>query len=156
MKDLAIRKAKLADLKIIQVLNHKLFLNDSKFDNTLNGNWPYKEGKKYFKKAIKEDYALCLVAEYKSEIIGYLAAFIWRFEPFLKVKRAELENMFVQEEYRSLGIGSKLVKEFFRWCKDKGVKKGRVVTFTRNKKAINFYMKNGFKDHEVKLEVDIK
>ncbi|MBI2103671.1 GNAT family N-acetyltransferase [Candidatus Woesebacteria bacterium] len=155
MKDLVIRKAKLKELKIVQDLNHELFIHDKKFDKTLDQNWSYKEGKNYFKKAIEEDHALCLVAEHEGEIVGYLAAFIYRFESYLKIRRAEIENMFVIKAFRGKGVGSELVKEYFKWCKDKNIKIGRVATFDRNTSALGFYGKMGFKIKGIKLEKNI-
>jgi len=50
-----IRKSKEKDLKIIQELNHQLFIHDKGFDSSLDMKWPFKKaGKEYFKNKINE------------------------------------------------------------------------------------------------------
>jgi ribosomal protein S18 acetylase RimI-like enzyme len=156
MKHLKIRKAKASELKTIQNLNYALFQSDKHRDEFLNLNWPYKEGKKVFEKMIKGGNNLCLVAELKGEVIGYLAGSICKIESWRPIKRAELENMFVKEKYRSKGVGSKLVKEFFKWSKSKGAKRAMVQAYSTNAKAIKFYKKTGFDPFSLSQEVEIE
>ena len=63
--------------------------------------------------------------------------------------------MFVLEENRSKGVGSKLLDEFFKWCKSKKVNRVKVVISSDNFQSINFHKKNGFFDYNLILEKNI-
>ena len=63
--------------------------------------------------------------------------------------------MFVEEEFRSLGVGRALFDEFKKWCKQQGVAKLFVSAFSPNTRAISFYQDNGFKDYSLTLYQDI-
>ena len=150
-----IRRAKIEELKIIQDLNHDLFASDSKRDQFLNHNWPYKDGKKYFKKKILDPNNICLVAELNDEIVGYLAGEVLETESWRPVKRTELQNMFVKSQFRSKGVGKLLVGEFLKWSKSKGAQRALVVAYSTNDRAIEFYKRNGFEPESLSLEVNI-
>lgn len=150
-----IRKANSDELEIIQNLNHDLFISDGPRDQFLNHKWPYKDGKKYFVKRISEPNSICLVATVDNQIVGYLAGELLKTESWRPVKRTELQNMFVKDQFRSLGIGKKLVDEFLKWSKSKGVKRALVVAYITNERAINFYQKNGFEPESLSLEANV-
>lgn len=156
MENIIIRKAKTEELKIVQDLNSGLFTSDGPRDKYMNHNWPHEEGKEYFSKRITADNSICLVAEIDSEIVGYLAGAVMEVESWRPVKRTELENMFVKEEFRSQGVGAKLVEEFIKWSKEKGVDRSLVVAYATNEKAIKFYQKTGFDPESVSLEIEYK
>jgi len=154
-----IRRATIKDLKQIQELNLALFKKEVKdYDPTLDLNWTFsKAGTKYFKGRI-EDIAFggIWVAFVGEEMIAYLSGGITKAESYRKLPRmAELENTFVEKEYRSKGIGKKLYKEFVAWCKRHDVKKLRVVASAQNKQAIRFYRKSGFKNYDLILEQEV-
>lgn len=159
-----IRKATLEDLKTIQDLNYQLFVYDSEFEPELNMEWPYHEGEEYFKDKIAGD-GVCLVAEVEEKIVGYLAGGIREGEGWLKLQRSEIENMFVLQEFRGMGIGAKLVQTFKDWSKEQGVKRVVVNAFFGNKLAVEFYSsftvansaykKNGFEDYDISLQLKL-
>ena len=76
MNNIAIRKAIMDDLIIIQELNNGLFeLEKENYDSTLTRNWPLTdEGKEYFTDLINNSYVI--VAELDNNIVGYLAGSI--------------------------------------------------------------------------------
>lgn len=103
-----IRKADMDDLIKIQDLNNKLFELEYKFfDPTLNVGWTYeKVGIDYFGDMIENEAVFVSIIDNK--IVGYLAGSICQIS-YTKTKLAELDNMFVLEEYRNHGIGLKLI-----------------------------------------------
>lgn len=154
MDNVTIRRARPADLTAIQELNHQLFLLDVKRDPLLNINWPYdSEGEAYFKRMIAGEIGVCFVAEDKKTIIGYLAGCIRKSNGGWIVRRAEIENMIVQEAYRNRSIGSALIKAFTSWCREREVKTILVGAFAPNSAAIEFYKHNGFHSYEIMLEL---
>lgn len=150
-----IRKATIEDFGVIRGLNQCLFKKEYKeYDKTLDCKWPFsKEGIKFFKDAIiRKDYA-AFVAVKDDEIVGYLTGAIGAPPNWRNVKKfAELWNMFIIKQYRNHGIGTKLCKEFFKWCKNKKVTRVAVKSMALNKETIDFYMKNGFNEYELILE----
>ena len=117
-KNIIIRQAVITDLKDIQNLNKVLFdLEYENYDSTLDITWPIsKEGIEYFKKAIENN--ITLVAVIENKIFGYLIGSLNTQNSYNKTIQAELDNMCVLEQYRKLGIGSKLFNKFKEICKE--------------------------------------
>jgi hypothetical protein len=159
MNNIKIRKATIKDLKEVQKLNLLLFQKEYKeYDKFLNLNWTFGErGTKAFKKVLTNKDRCTFVAEYNGKIIGYLAGGISTPEFYRNLpKVAELYNTLILEKYRNKKIGTKLYSEFVKWCKNKKFKIIKVQASAPNKKAINFYRKNGFKDYTLILENYLK
>lgn len=152
--EINIRKANIEDLKTIQDLNYMLFkLEDENWDDSLNVDWPYeKAGKDYFKDTIEND--IMLVAEADNKIVGYLAGYICN-SSFNRIKLAELDNMLVLEEYRKYGIGTLLINEFKSIVKEHEVESIKVTASYKNRKAIEFYIKNEFVEWDLTLRCNI-
>ena len=90
-----------------------------------------------------------------NEIVGYLAGSVEEKGSYELIQYAELNNMLVAEEYRGTGIGKQLIDAFKEYCKSKNIYDIRVVASYKNKDAINFYHKNGFKDFNLTLTMNI-
>ena len=155
MEKVIIRKANLEDLTSIQELNNKLFdLEYNNFDDTLKVGWPFeKEGKEYFENMIENE--IVFVAQIEDNVVGYLAGSICEQINYVKESFAELDNMCLDEEYRRFGIGTLLMDEFKKYCKEKNMQNIKVTASATNNRAIQFYMKNGFEDYNVTLRYKI-
>lgn len=149
------RKANLKDLKDALRLNFELFQKEYReFDKSLNLNWTYREGKKYFKNRIIKKDSFVEVVENKGKIVGYLCGGITKGLSFRKkAKCAELENMFIDKKFRGKGLGTKLTKDFINWCKKNKVNYISVRASIQNKPAHDFYRGLGFKDYDLVLEL---
>lgn len=159
MSNPIIRAAKEDELKIIQELNHQLFLHDDQFANQfLNMDWSFeKVGEDYFRKRIGGEEGVCLVAEVNGKIAGYLAGGIMQPYSYRTVKKmSELENMLVKEEFRGQKIGEKLFEEFANWSKSQNIERIKVSAASDNLGAIKFYEKVGFRSYATELEYEIK
>ncbi len=151
-----IRRATLADLQVIQDLNHELFVSDNALHGDMNVNWPYEStGESYFKACIVDEDKLSVLAEDNGKIVGYLNGVIKKPHSAYIGIRAELDNMCVTKDYRSQGIGTTLINEFKQWAKRNRVDKITVAATAQNTKAIRFYLQNGFGEYELKLIQDI-
>ncbi|MEI7961362.1 MAG: GNAT family N-acetyltransferase [archaeon] len=154
---ITIRKATIKDLKSIQDLNLLLFKKEyAEYDKLLDLDWTFgKAGTEIFAKCIVEEEKCAFVAEHNKKVIGYLTG---SSTPKTKYsyrkinKYGEINSMFVEEKYRNKDIGSKLVKEFFDWCKLQKVDKIKVEATALNTKAIEFYKNSGFKEYTIWLE----
>lgn len=143
-----IRLARPDELKIVQDLNHELFVSDNRHHGDLNLNWPYEaDGEKYFRELIAGEHGVVFVAELDGVVVGYVAGDMRRPHTGYYGRRAELENMFVTEAMRSHGIGGKLVEAFFGWCREQGADHVMVSAFSPNTRAIAFYEKQGFEPY---------
>ena len=157
-KDILIRKAEIKDLESILKLNLDLFKKEYKeYDKSLNLNWTYNEGKRYFKNRITKKNGFVEVAEVNNEVVGYLCGGISkRLLSRRKANYAELENTIVKKSFRNKGIGEKLAKNFLAWCKKNKMDYISVTASAKNRHGINFYKKLGFKDHDLILQIETK
>ena len=155
MGKVIIRKATINDLNSIQELNNSLFdLELNNFDDTLKQGWPFeKEGQDYFEDMIKNE--IVFVAEVEEKIVGYLAGSICEQISYITETFAELDNMCINEEYRRFGIGTLLINEFKKYCKEKNIQNIKVTASAKNSRAIQFYIKNGFEDYNITLKYKI-
>ena len=147
-----IRTATIRDVDKVIELSSQLCINEHKYyDNTVDINFA-QNNQKFFKDCISNEDFLTLVAVIEDNIVGFLIGSISETEVYRNFdKIAEIYSMLVNPEYRSKGIGNKLVKNFLQWSKDR-VKRAKVVVSAPNKRGIEFYRKAGFNEHEIVLE----
>ena len=79
-----------------------------------------------------------IVAENNGKIIGYTIG-----RP--KEDLAEIVSLAVDPTWRQKGVGAKLTNFLIEHFKEKGLKEISLCVRTKNKKAISFYQKLGFK-----------
>jgi ribosomal protein S18 acetylase RimI-like enzyme len=150
-----IRKATTKDFKVIQELNHELFLHEyDRFDKTLDCEWPFKDvGIKYFKERMSKTKGCLLLAFVDGKVVGCLIGSVIKTVSYRNVRSmAELESIYILEDYQKLGIGTRFVSEFISWCRKRRVERITVRSSAKNEQALAFYRKNGFKDHDAILE----
>jgi ribosomal protein S18 acetylase RimI-like enzyme len=152
-----IRKAKTADLLMLQKLATELMESLQKLDPGIVVNWyNTNEGEKYFIEKINGTQELCIVAEIDDEVVGYLTGIISPLQTWRPFKRAELENIYINEKYRGNSIGTLLFNTFVTWSKENGVEKIFLHTNAQRKGARKFYAKQGMVEERIELEKTIK
>ncbi len=154
----SIRKATIVDLQTIQELNNKLCTKENaEFDPTVNPKFATSDGGlSYFKKALESDEKLVLIAEDNNTAIGYIVGGIEQVGDFRNIPNmCEADNMWIDEKYRSQGIGKQFMSELETWAKSKGIKRMRVVASYKNEKGIRFYKRGGFSEYDLILEKDL-
>ena len=118
------------------------------FDSALDVQWPNGEdGVSYFTNMLTHE--MVYIALCDGEIVGYLAGSIHIQHSYVTKSLAEVDNMFILEEYRKYGIGTKLVNQFKAYCLQNGVEELKVTASFKNISAIDFYKKNGFQEFEI-------
>jgi RimJ/RimL family protein N-acetyltransferase len=151
-----IRKAEIEDLNQIQNLIDKLCEKEfNEFDNTINPKYGTSEkGESYVKERILDtNNSLSLVVVDNDNIVGYFLGGVTISEDYrLPNKIGEGETMFIEEEYRGIGIGTHFLKLFEVWCKEKKLNRIRLVASSKNIKAVDTYKKNGFEVYDITLE----
>lgn len=153
--EISIKKADSTYLKDIQDLNNQLFeLEYNNFDSALKVGWTFdKDGEKYFDNMLNNE--IIYIALDKEKVIGYLAGSINIQGSYVTKSLAEIDNMFVLEQYRKYGIGTKLINAFKDYCSQNKIEELKVTASAKNKNAIGFYMKNGFNEFEITLKQKI-
>ena len=155
MTDIIIKKATIESLNEIQELNNQLFeLEYNNFDSSLKVGWPFeKAGTEYFSYMLNNQ--VVFIALVDNRVVGYLAGSINVESSYVTKSLAELDDMFILENYRNYGIGTKLVNEFKKYCLNIGIQEIKVTASARNNNAISFYKKNGFEDFEVTFKMTL-
>ena len=152
---LTIRTARKDEVEDLQKLNAAVCIDNHRYDEDLVMDWSYTEkAKEYFTKILNNPDAFCLIAEDDGKKIGYLAANKKIFG-HRKSRYFEVENIGVVSEYRSKGIGTKLLKKSIAWGKKKGFQKVFLDAYIGNTNAIQFYKKNGFTEIGISFEKKI-
>ena len=149
-----IRRATINDLDEILKLNDELMEHEKFYDaDDYARDWTFSaSNKEYFDDLIKNQFVVVAVCE--NEIVGYLAGSIYRDDTysFYEGLTGEVENMFVKDEYRKLGAGTKMMNVFFEWCKNNHAKRCFVTAMPDNKNAMGFYKNKGFENSTVTLK----
>lgn len=155
---ITIRNATPKDLEIILSFNKKLSENENQeFDSTLNPDFSNTEGgQEYFRKIIENRDKLALIAEVNNMPVGYLAGGLEEVGDYRNIPNmCEIDNMWVDEEFRSTGIGKQLLKKAERWAEDRGIKRMRVIASHLNTRGVTFYKREGFEEYDLILEKDL-
>jgi len=91
-----------------------------------------------------------LIAEVDNHVVGYLSCHI-QILLHHEGKVAEIQEVFVEPSYRSLGIGKLMIDEIKNITKEKGALQLEVTTRKIREKAIQFYIRESFDDSHKKL-----
>ncbi|GIH13717.1 GNAT family N-acetyltransferase [Rugosimonospora africana] len=148
-----IRLASVEDLPAVVALSAGLFAEDGGLrDEYLDVDWPNREGRRYYGAVITTQHAACWVAVLDGRTVGYLVARVNGPYPTRPIKVGELENVFVEPDYRGQGVGTGLVAAFARWAADSGAQRLAVTAYAANERAIAFYRRHGFTPRSLSLE----
>ena len=109
---------------------------------------------KYFEDLIKNEYVIIAIED--ENIIGYLAGTINEKCSYELLQYGEINNMLVDNNYRGSGIGKQLINCFKEYCKSKNINNLKVVASAKNLNAIEFYKKQGFKNFDITLTMNME
>lgn len=96
------------------------------------------------------------IAEVGGKIIGFTAGFIQKLtrlekKSLIETKPGIVSELYVDDKYRRLGIGKKLLSTMESYLKNKGCDVVRLGVFAPNKNARAFYKKLGYKERDIDL-----
>lgn len=151
--DIIIKRASIENLKEIQELNNQLFeLEYNNFDHALKVGWSFeKEGTEYFTDMLNNE--IVFIGVDGNRVVEYLAGSVNIQSSYVTESLAEIDNMFIMEDYRRTGLRTMLINEFKKYCTDKGIQEIKVTASAKNSNAISFHNKNGFEDFETTLKI---
>ena len=112
---------------------------------------------RFFRKRVNREDNIFLLAKVDDKPVGMIYGWIVRPFPFFKEEKyGYIAEVWVEEEFRGKGIGKKLLKEIIKWFKEKGIRWIRTDVLQKNKNAIKFYEKFGFKEFCKYMELWLK
>ncbi len=153
---MSIRKASTIDLSAIQALNLNLFRFEQQFTDSYSLNWTLSgAGTQYFIKRIHGKTGIVYVAETDGVLTGYVCGYTYIYKARKKPHMAEIENVYVEEQYRKQGIGTALINAFIGEAKLRGAKTVKLSALIKNTSAQSFYQKHGFDKHEFVFEKEL-
>ncbi len=100
-----------------------------------------------------KDYFNCLIALEENKIVGFATYFIAYYS--WTGKTIYLDDLYVLEHYRGLGIGGSLFDKVIETAKIENCKKVKWQVSNWNKKAIDFYKSRGAEIDEVEINCDL-
>ena len=142
-----IRKATAKDLDKIIDLGQDLQNDSKKFEPLLI--FDRGQSLAHYKNELSNDGALIIVAENNGKIIGYQYSFTNELDYLSKKnKECTLEAIYVIPEYRSRGIGGKLMEFAENWAINTcHVNRIKANIYTDNESSIALHVNNGFKPY---------
>lgn len=113
--------------------------------------WPHcsvNEIKKIFNESIKQESCIVVVCKYDNQIVGFANISIRNdyVEGTKHTPVSYLEGIFVDEDYRKMGIAKKMIKYSLKWCKEKGCTEYASDTTLDNIQSQLFHKCLGFRE----------
>ncbi|MCB9964782.1 MAG: GNAT family N-acetyltransferase [Rhodospirillales bacterium] len=153
-----IRRSTFSDWTILQKLNQKLFdLEFNNYDSSIDPGWPTSPaGITYYQDAVSNKTKAAFLAEIDETAVGYI---IISYDSSRhdesyrnKVREAEIENMYVESNFRDRGIGRELVSQAEQWSQKCGATHIQVISSYTNNSASDFYESIGFDTYNITHE----
>ncbi|MDD2385237.1 MAG: GNAT family N-acetyltransferase [Bacteroidales bacterium] len=153
-----IRKAKQKDIEQLTKYGNILLKQHSKIDPYFT---PIENADKIYRKflesSLNSENKLLLVAEKNEKLLGYAVAEIQTRSPIFKIsKNGYINDVFVLEEFRKLGIATKFLLELKKWFKAKDIIYIELSVLANNEIGKKTWEKFGFDAYEIKERVEIK
>ncbi|SCG86695.1 GNAT family N-acetyltransferase [Methanobacterium congolense] len=138
------------DLDLIQPLWEKLRQHHQKksehFQNHYQ-NFDFQERKEdLLKKSAEGSMRVDLAEDPKNRVVGYCVSSL------STELEGEIDSIYVDEAWRSEGIGSRLMERALEWMDENHVKKRRILVANGNEEALEFYERYGFYHRATVLE----
>ena len=110
----------------------------------------------FVRKTIHSKNGLVLLSEVDEKPVGFSISIIKKNFPIFQLEKFGLIlSIFVREEFRGLGISSKLKDESFKWLRRKGIEKVSLNVLPNNSQAIKVYEKWGFSTILSEMRMDL-
>ncbi|MEM9829866.1 MAG: GNAT family N-acetyltransferase [Bacteroidota bacterium] len=100
-----------------------------------------------------QDHFKCLVATYEEKIVGFATYFICYYS--WTGKAIYLDDLYVVEKYRGLGMGNKLFDQVMKIGRDENCYKMKWQVSRWNEKAQEFYRGKGATIEDVEINCDL-
>lgn len=148
-----ISKAMLNEIPEINKMLTDLIQDERKnYDSNINENYKVQD---FYEKLIDNENKIILIARDNDIILGYVYGFIQDNGNLFNNKIAQLDALFVKEQYRGNGIARSLMKDFINWAEEKGAAYIELSVCKGNTNAINLYENEGFSINKICLRKEL-
>lgn len=135
----SIEEAKECDKLLTLLIEDEKKYNENTKDNYKVDNW--------YPNLIDKDDSQLFIAVNDNETVGYIYVRIITTSDSSDIyTEASISGIYVKENFRKQGIGTKLINEAKKWCINKGVTYLKLNVLEGNSTALNLYKKLGFND----------
>ena len=157
MPDPRIRRAGAGDIDALLTISSGLWAEDAGTHDpeVMNTDWPREHGRASFEALVGDPDRVGLLAEVDGELAGGLMGSYPELTPFVRLREARLNSLWVLPQHRGLGLGGLLVDAFLDWARERAAPYAVVTAFTANPTAIRLYERHGFGSHSVTLRTPI-
>jgi len=139
---LIIRRATNNDCTILNKLFEKLLIYErTYFDKNISQDLNINS---FFENRVNDNNCVIFVAEIDNRVIGYISGYIDHDNKIKVEIETIIESIYIEDNYKNKGIGTKLINEFIKCVKEKGVKYILIDNFILNESARYLYKKLGF------------
>ncbi len=150
--NLKIRKAKKDDLdEIVRMWyslasTHQEMMRGYELAEDCREKW-----RNFIEDGLEKEGMCTFVAEKENNLVGFLNVVIReRMGIFEDIYVGMILDVFVKEEKRGEGVGTRLTKEAERWIKNKGVKIAVLTVSPENERAVEFWEEAGYETYLLK------
>ena len=153
---MTIRRAGPDDVKALLTISTGLWREDAGTHDpeVMNIDWPAQHGGASFEALVVDPDRVGILAEDRSgELMGGLMGSLPELTPFVRLREARLNSLWVLPEHRGSGVGALLVEDFVAWARERGAPNAIVTAFAANGAAQRFYERQGFGPHTVTLRM---
>jgi GNAT superfamily N-acetyltransferase len=155
--ELRIRRAGAGDVDALLTISSGLWAEDAGTHDpeVMNTDWPAQHGRASFEALIDDPDRLGLLAEVGGDLAGGLMGSFPELTPFVRLREARLNSLWVLPDHRGAGVGGPLVDAFLDWARERGAPYAIVTAFAANTGAQRFYERQGFGSHTVTLRTSL-
>ena len=153
---ITIREAEEKDFDGMMELNKESIDYHLNIDSYYKSSSEYEGLDDYMKEQLKDENVKILVAEGGGEIIGRIVGVIIKPSPYARPERiGNIDEAYIKEKYRRMGIGKELFDRLLKWFKERGIKRLELSVDARNEIGVNAWRKFGFSDYRLNMKRDL-
>ena len=139
MPDPRIRRAGVGDIDALLTISSGLWAEDAGTHDpeVMNTDWPKQHGRASFEALVGEPDRIGLLADIGGDLAGGLMGSLPELTPFVRLREARLNSLWVLPDHRGAGVGGLLVDAFLDWARERGAPYAVVTAFAANPGAVH-------------------
>jgi GNAT superfamily N-acetyltransferase len=155
--EVQVRRATASDIDALLTVSTGLWREDAGTHDpeVMNTDWPEQHGRSSFEALVDDPDRVGVLAWIGDDLAGGLMGSHPELTPFVRLREARLNSLWVLPEHRGSGVGALLVEEFFAWARERGAPYAVVTAFAQNPGAIRLYERHGFEPHSITLRTPL-
>jgi GNAT superfamily N-acetyltransferase len=155
--EVRVRRAGADDIDSLLTISSGLWAEDAGTHDleVMNTDWPAQHGRASFVALVDDPDRVGLLAEIGGELAGGLMGSFPGLTPFVRLREARLNSLWVLPDHRGAGVGGLLVEAFLDWAREREAPYAVVTAFAANPAAVHLYERHGFGSHTVTLRTPL-